>query len=57
MSVDIHPKFYQRWASIYTIKGKTEGWDSARAWARRTIPAHLQANLLEAINKSWGVKK
>ena len=56
MNVEIHPKFYKRWASIYTVKGKTEGWEVARAWARRTIPTHLHGNLLDAINKSWGKK-
>ena len=55
--IEVHPKFYKRWASIYTIKGKTEGWDVAREWARRTIPSHLQDKLLEAINESWGIKK
>lgn len=52
----ISPKFYKRWAKIYTEKGQKEGWEAARSWARRTFDNPTNAKLRDAINQLWGVK-
>lgn len=53
----IGPKFYARWAKIYTEKGRADGWPAAREWARRTFDAPTHAKLRDAINQLWGIKQ
>lgn len=53
----IDDRFYERWAKIYTEKGRADGWPAARDWARKTFDSTTHAKLRDAINKLWEIKQ
>ena len=52
--MEIHNKWFERWASIYTDKGVSEGWEKAKLWAGRTIPPSLLPRLKKSIEEEFG---
>ncbi len=52
--MEIHDKWFKRWASIYTDKGASDGWEKAKLWAGRTIPAPLLPRLKKSIEEEFG---